>query len=224
MEKAIELRNISKVFKKKELYRNVDFVVEKGTCVGIVGQNGAGKSVLFQIMTGLVRPDQGEVYINGKQLGNNGEDFPKEVGILINTPGYIDYYSGYKNLQLLAEIQKRVGKEEIQKTMKRVGLDATDSTPVKKYSMGMKQKLGIAQAIMEQQEIIILDEPYNALDYKANRDITEILKELKKEKKTLLLTSHQHTYLEKLCDIIYCIDERKLIVFDEQQKEKYFMD
>ncbi len=222
MKSVIELRNVTKTFKNKELYRDVNLVINEGECIGFVGGNGTGKSVLFQIMTGLMPVNSGEVYVNGNKLGEKGMDFPKGVGILINEPGYIEYYSGFKNLQMLAQIQGIIGDEHIKETMKMVGLDPTDKTTVKKYSMGMKQKLGIAQAIMEKQTIIILDEPYNALDFQTNKDITRLLIRLKEEGKTLLLTSHQHDYLEKLCDRIYCIDEKRIVEFDEELREKYF--
>lgn len=223
MATTIELRNVSKSFKNKILYNQISLEIESGTCVGFVGENGVGKSVLFQIIAGIMPPDNGEVYINGSKLGVGGYDFPEDVGILINEPGYIEYYSGFKNLQLLAQIRNIITDDEIRETMKNVGLDDTDKTPVKKYSMGMKQKLGIAQAIMEKQNIIILDEPYNALDYKTNKEITKILVRLKEEGKTILMTSHQHDYLEMLCDKIYCFEEKGLIPFDKKAKEQYFL-
>lgn len=222
MKTVIELKNVSKNFKNKELYRNIDLRINEGECIGVVGENGAGKSVLFQLMTGLLPVDEGEVWVNNKQLGASGMDFPEGVGILINEPGYIEYYSGLKNLQMLAGIQNKVTTEQIKETMKLVGLNPEDKTPVKKYSMGMKQKLGIAQAIMENQSIIILDEPYNALDFQTNKDITRLLLLLKEQGKTILLTSHQHEYLEKLCDKIYCIESRRIIEFNEELKKKYF--
>ncbi len=221
MESVIKLENVSKSFGDKIIYKDVSLVINKGMTVGFVGENGSGKSVLFQLLTGLLPCDSGKITINGDTLGDQ-VDFPDNVGILINDPGYIEYLSGFRNLKLLAEIKNIIGENEIVNTMKMVGLDPEEKTPVKKYSMGMKQKLGIAQAIMEGQTIIILDEPYNALDYKTNREITEILERLKKEGKTVLLTSHQHEYLEKLCDIIYCIHKNRIVPFTEQHKKIYF--
>ena len=203
MEYAIEVKNMSKKFKRKVIYEDVSLQIRSGECVGLVGENGSGKSVLFQ-------------------LGKKGRDFPSRVGILINEPGYIETCSGYKNLLLLAEIQNIVDEKKIQETMEMVGLDYRDNTRVKKYSMGMRQKLGIAQAIMEGQTVILLDEPYNALDYKTNKEITQILLRLKEAGKTLILTSHQHVFLERLCDRIYCIDEHKVVDFDDCMREKYF--
>lgn len=219
---VIELRDVSKAFGKNILYKNVNLKVEKGEFLGFVGGNGTGKSVLFQIITGFVHADDGTVLVNGEILGKNGQDFPENVGILINEVGYIEYYSGYKNLKLLAEIRGKIEDRKIQETMRLVGLDDKDKTPVKKYSMGMKQKLGIAQAIMENQEIIILDEPYNALDYQSNQEITRILKQLKEQGKTLLITSHQHEYLKRLCDKLYCISDNQILPFTEELQEKYF--
>lgn len=221
MSKIIELNQVSKKLGVKKIYDNISLTIEEGECVGFVGENGSGKSVLFQLISGLIPVDSGTVKVGGEVLGED-KDFPENFGILINEPGYIEYYSGYKNLQLLAEIKNMVGNEEIQKTMELVGLDYRDRTPVKKYSMGMKQKLGIAQAIMEGQSVIILDEPYNALDYKTNHEITRILEQLKNQGKTLLLTSHQHGYLSKLCDTLYCIHENKIIPFTEELQKEYF--
>jgi len=222
MEKAIELKNVSKGFKNKDLYSDVNLTIQKGECVGFVGKNGSGKSVLFKIMSGLVPPDTGSVLIREKRLGDDGVDFPENVGILINEPGYIDYYSGIKNLMLLAEIRGKIGKDKIRQTMLKVGLNPDDTAPVRKYSMGMKQKLGIAQAIMEGQDIIILDEPYNALDFDSNKEISAILKMLKEDRKTLILTSHQHEYLDRLCDTLYCIHNKHIVPFTEELREEYF--
>lgn len=217
----IVLQHVSKKFKQKTVYENISLTIHDGECVGFVGENGSGKSVLFQLICGLLPVDSGTIQINDEILGEN-RDFPENVGILINEPGYIEYYSGYKNLLLLAEIQNKIGEKEVKETMERVGLDYKDKTPVKKYSMGMKQKLGIAQAIMEMQSILILDEPYNALDYKTNLEITKLLEQLKAEGKTLLLTSHQHEYLTKLCDTIYCIHEKHIVPFTGELQQKYF--
>lgn len=222
MDKAIELKNVSKKFRTNIIYKNINLEIEKGNCVGFVGGNGSGKSVLFQLITGLIPIDSGKVVVNGVELGKNNRDFPQDVGILINEPGYISYLSGLNNLLLLAEIQNLVDENKVRETMIRVGLNPDDKTPVKKYSMGMKQKLGIAQAIMEDQSIIILDEPYNALDFNTNIEITKILEGLKSEGKTILLTSHQHDYMRKLCDEMYLIKEYDIVSFDEELQKDYF--
>lgn len=222
MNTVIELKHISKSFGGKQIYRDVNLKVNAGECIGFAGRNGAGKSVLFQLMVGLLPPDSGEVRVNGELLGSGGEDFPKDVGILINETGFIGYLSGFQNLKMLAQIRNIVNDETIRETMRSVGLDDADRTPVRKYSMGMKQKLGIAQAIMENQSIVILDEPYNALDFEANREVTQILERLKGQGKTILLTSHQHQYLEKLCDKIYFICDGDIVPFTEEIRAQYF--
>lgn len=218
----MELMNISKSFKEKKLYEKVNITVGKGEAIGIVGGNGSGKSVLFKIMTGLENADSGNIVINGQKLGAEC-DFPKGVGIMVDSPGYIEYYSGYKNLLLLSEIQSVICSSDIIDVMLLVGLDPYDKKPVKTYSTGMKQKLGIAQAIMENQSIILLDEPFNALDFKTNQEIVRVLMRLKAEGKTIIMTSHQHEYLEKICDRLYIIDNQEIILFTEEIKEKYFM-
>ncbi len=219
--KIIELNQVSKKFKTNILYKDVSFAVEKGECIGIVGANGSGKSVLFKIITGLEDVSSGTVLVREKQVGNNN-DFPKGVGLLVDQPGYIEYYDGFTNLKLLAEIQNKIDDATIKKYMQQIGLNPDDRTKVKSYSVGMKQKLGITQAIMENQDIILLDEPFNALDFKTNNEVMEILKSLKENNKTLLLTSHQHEYLEKICDKLYIIDDYNIVQFNDEIKAKYF--
>ena len=218
----IRLTDVSKRFKEKVLYEDVNLSVDEGACVGIVGANGSGKSVLFKLITGLESADTGTIHVKGNLVGKD-LNFPQGVGLFVNQPGYIQYYDGLTNLKLLAEIQNKVGEETIRSFMLKVHLDPDDKTKVSNYSAGMKQKLGIAQAIMEGQDIVLLDEPFNALDYQTNNDVMEILVDLKGQGKTLLMTSHQHGYLEKLCDHLFLIVDKKLLVFDEELKRKYFL-
>jgi ABC-2 type transport system ATP-binding protein len=218
----INLVDVSKGFKEKVLYKDANLSIDGGECIGIVGANGSGKSVLFKMISGLESADSGAIYVNGKLVGQE-HDFPDGVGLFVNQPGYIEYYDGLTNLKLLAEIQHRIDEEIIRTYMEKVGLDPNDKTKVKNYSAGMKQKLGIAQAIMEDQDIVLLDEPFNALDFQTNNDVMRMLTGLKAEGKTLLMTSHQHEYLEKLCARIYLIIEKKIVVFNEETKKKYFI-
>ncbi len=217
----IEIKNISKKFKQNVLFNNASMDIKEGTTVGIVGANGSGKSVLFKLITGLEFVDEGDIFVRNKKVGKD-LDFPRDVGLFVNQPGYIDFYDGFTNLKLLADIQGKIDDEKIKKCMESVELDPANKTKVRNYSSGMKQKLGIAQAIMENQDIILLDEPFNALDFQTNVEVLGILSKLKEENKTILLTSHQHEYLDKVCDEIYIIIDKKLLPLTDEIKEKYF--
>lgn len=217
----INVQNVSKSFQQHQVLTNVHLTVEKGQTVGIVGANGSGKSVLFKVICGFIAPDQGDVFIRNKKLGTE-IDFPERVGVFINSPGFIDLYTGLQNLQFLADINGKIDDKQIRQTMELVGLQPDNQTKVKDYSLGMKQKLGIAQAIMEDQDIIILDEPFNALDYKTYHDTKEIVKKLKEKQCTILMTSHHYEDIEELCDVTYLLVDGELMELTEEAKEKYF--
>ena len=221
MSSYIELRKVSKSFGHRRILREVSLSVERGKTVGLVGANGSGKSVLFKILCGFEKPDKGDVYVRGRQLGKNGRDFPDNMGVFINSPGFIGIYSGFQNLKFLADIQGRIGEEEIAVAMDKVGLDPSDKTKVDHYSLGMKQKLGLAQAIMEGQDILILDEPFNALDYKTYEDVRTIIRMLKAEGKTIFLTSHRYKDIDQLCDQVYSIEDGRLMPITGELAERY---
>lgn len=219
MKTLIEMKNVSKAFGRRVVLKDVSLAVREGETVGIVGENGSGKSVLFKMLCGFVQPDQGSVFVRGEELGK-GRDFPENMGVFINSPGFIGIYSGFRNLKFLADIRGKIGTEEIEDAMIKVGLDPSDKTKVDHYSMGMKQKLGLAQAVMEGQDIVVLDEPFNALDYKTYGDIKEIIRMMKAEGKTIFLTSHRFEDIEQLCDKIYMIEECRVTALTEEYADR----
>ena len=221
MTPCIEVNHLSKTYSGQEILRDVSLIVGSGSTVGLVGANGSGKSVLFKAICGFVRPDSGSVKVGGVTLGEHS-DFPENIGVFINSPGFIGIYSGFKNLQFLASIRGVITDEQIREAMRKVGLDPANKAKVDNYSLGMKQKLGLAQAIMEDQEILVLDEPFNALDFKTYNDVKEIIRTLQSEGKTILLTSHNYEDLDQLCDEVYIIDDGAVVPVTEDLIARYF--
>ena len=205
METCIEVQNVVKRFRDQVVLKNVSISFEKGKIHGIVGRNGSGKTVLFECICGLMHPEEGVILVNGKRVGRD-VDMPEDIGAIIEAPGFLPNYSGYKNLRFLANIRRKIGKEEILNVLKTVGLDPESRKHVGKYSLGMRQRLGIAQAIMEDPEILILDEPMNGLDNAGVQDIRALLLELKAQGKTILLASHNHEDIAALCDTVHEMD------------------
>lgn len=205
METCIEVQNAVKRFRDQVVLKNVSISFEKGKIHGIVGRNGSGKTVLFKCICGLMHPEEGVIRVNGKRVGRD-VDMPEDIGAIIEAPGFLPNYSGYKNLRFLANIRRKIGKEEILNVLKTVGLDPESRKHVGKYSLGMRQRLGIAQAIMEDPEILILDEPMNGLDNAGVQDIRALLLELKAQGKTILLASHNHEDIAALCDTVHEMD------------------
>lgn len=205
METCIEVQNVVKRFRDQVVLKNVSISFEKGQIHGIVGRNGSGKTVLFKCICGLMHPEEGVIRVNGKRVGRD-VDMPEDIGAIIEAPGFLPNYSGYKNLRFLANIRRKIGKAEILNVLKTVGLDPESRKHVGKYSLGMRQRLGIAQAIMEDPEILILDEPMNGLDNAGVQDIRALLLELKAQGKTILLASHNHEDIAALCDTVHEMD------------------
>ena len=205
METCIEVQNVVKRFRDQVVLKNVSISFEKGKIHGIVGRNGSGKTVLFKCICGLMHPEEGVIRVNGKRVGRD-VDMPEDIGAIIEAPGFLPNYSGYKNLRFLANIRRKIGKEEILNVLKTVGLDPESRKHVGKYSLGMRQRLGIAQAIMEDPEILILDEPMNGLDNAGVQDIRALLLGLKTQGKTILLASHNHEDIAALCDTVHEMD------------------
>ncbi len=205
MENAIIVEEISKSYKGINVLNHVSVSFEKGKIHGIIGRNGSGKTVLIKIICGLVRPDEGRVQVNGKVIGKD-VDFPENIGVIIEAPGFLPSLSAYKNLDYLASLRGVIGKEQIRNAISMVGLDPDEKKHVGKYSLGMKQRLGLAQAIMENPEILILDEPMNALDKNGVTEIRELLLRLKENGKTILIVSHNSDDIHMLCDTVHEMD------------------
>lgn len=198
----IEVKNLSKSFKENQILENVSITFSEGKIYGLAGRNGSGKSVFLKIITGLYAKDAGTILYNSKEI-NFQKEFPHGVGALIEKPNFFNNLSGYENLKLLANIQNKISNDEILKSLEIVNLTEEKDKKYAKYSLGMKQKLGIAQAIMEQPEVIILDEPFNGIEEFSVKKIKEYLKSLKKQGKTIILSSHIKEDLQELCDFIY---------------------
>ena len=205
MDAAIIVSHVYKSFDEEEVLHDVNHEFEEGKIHGIVGNNGSGKTVLFKCICGFLRPTKGKIMVDYQQVGKD-MDFPEDMGIIIETPGFLPYASGMKNLQILASLNRKVNNNQIAKTIKRVGLDPKIKKPVSKYSLGMRQRLGIAQAIMEDPRILILDEPFNGLDKHGVEDMRGLIKELKERKKTILLASHNQGDIDELCDTVCEMD------------------
>lgn len=213
METVIKIKNVTKRFKEVEVLKNISAEFEKGKIHGIVGRNGSGKSVLFKAICGFINIDSGEIWIRDEKLWRD-IDVPSDVGIIIDSSGFLPYYSGLKNLKFLASLNRKIDIKKIREIMLKVGLDPDSKKHVSKYSLGMRQRLSIAQAIMEDQDIIILDEPMNGLDKNGVDNIRNILLELKKEGKTLLLASHNTEDIKILCDKVYEMESGILTVIE----------
>lgn len=180
-----------------------------GKIYGIIGRNGSGKTVLLKCICGLMDTTDGTVSVNGKIVGKD-VDFPENIGFIIENPGFLPHYSGFKNLKYLASIRGTITDDDIRRCIRTVGLDPDDKKSVKHYSLGMKQRLGLAQAMMENPDILILDEPMNALDSIGVSDIREILLDLKEQGKLVILASHIHEDIEILCDEVMKIEDGKV--------------
>lgn len=201
----IFVENVTKTFGDQEVLRTVCVKFEMGKIYGIVGRNGSGKTVLPKCICGLLYPQAGTVTVGGKVVGKD-VDYPENVGFIIETPGFLPRYSGLKNLKYLASVRGKVKEDEIRKYMELVGLNPDDKKHVGNYSLGMKQRLGIAQALMENPDILILDEPMNALDNNGVEEIRTVLLKMKEQGKLIIIASHVRDDIDILCDEVYGID------------------
>ena len=210
MEKdVIIVEKLMLVIKKRVILNDVSVAFERGKIHGLIGRNGSGKTMLMKCICGFIHPTSGSIHVNGKEIGKD-IDYPENMGIIIETPGFISRYSGRKNLKVLAELNNKIKLEVINDSMSKLGLDPELTIPVRKYSLGMRQRLGLAQAIMEDPDIMILDEPMNGLDKRGVSDVRELLMNLRGQGKTIILASHSSEDIALLCDKTYEIENGAL--------------
>lgn len=202
MENIININEVTKKFKNDLIIKKLSLTFYGGNIYGFIGRNGSGKTVLMKMISGFLKPDTGFIEVNGKILGHDC-DFPDSMGILIENPGFLRNCTGFQNLKYLAQIKQEIGDEKIKQLMEYMGLDWKNKKKVGRYSLGMRQRLGIVQAIMEEPEILLLDEPMNGLDENGIDLVRELLKKKKKEGKIVIISSHNKEDIEVLCDVIF---------------------
>ncbi|MFZ3129846.1 MAG: ATP-binding cassette domain-containing protein [Desulfosporosinus sp.] len=210
-ENILVIKEVTKKFKNVTVLSNVSISFEAGKIHGIIGRNGSGKTVLFKCICGFMPLTSGQIFVDGRQVGRE-IDVPQDIGTIIEAPGFLPNYSGFRNLKLLSLIGKKIDDAGIRESIKRVGLDPDSKKWVSKYSLGMRQRLGIAQAFMENPSILILDEPMNGLDKHGVEDVRQLILDLKEEGKTILIASHNSEDIARLCDTVCEMDGGRLTV------------
>ncbi len=206
----IEVSHVYKAFRGIEALKDISLYCRSGNIYGFVGHNGSGKTVLFKCICGFLAYDRGEIRINGKMMGKD-TDMLENAGIIIEEPGFLRKWSAYYNLEFLYTIRNKRDKAHLYSVLEKVGLEPRLRRPVGKYSLGMKQRLAIAQAIMENPDILILDEPMNGLDKKGVEEMRELLLEMKSEGKLILLASHNREDIDMLCDEVYEMENGHMV-------------
>ena len=206
---TIEVKSVTKVLRKITVLEDVNLILESGTIYGLRGVNGSGKTMLMRLLAGLIRPTRGEVFLDGKQLGKD-LSFPPDMGMLIENPAFLDGYTAAQNLRLLAGIRKKVGEERIREILEQVGLGWEDKRKYRQFSLGMKQRLGIAGAVLEHPQLLLIDEPTNALDTDGVEMVQELLLEEKKRGALIVLACHDFSILQSLSDVLYSVKEGRV--------------
>ncbi len=209
----IIMKDISKVIKKNIILRDINLNMKSGKIYGLIGTNGSGKTMLMRLLAGLIRPSEGEIIVNGHRV-EYGKKLYFDMGVIIEKPEFFNDLTGMENLEMLAKLKGKIGKDEMIDAMNRVQLDPHNEKKVKEYSLGMRQRLGIAQAIMEDPEVLILDEVTNALDEEGIKMVYEVLNEEKKKGKIIIISSHNRIDIDTLCDEIYLVKNQSLQVGD----------
>ena len=212
---CVKIEHVTKRFGEDLVLKEVNLTLKVGQVYGVVGNNGSGKTVLMKCICGFLPVTTGTIRVFGKEIGRD-VDFPESLGVIIETPGFLTQYTGAKNLEILADMKRMISKADIRLILKKVGLDPDMKKPVGKYSLGMRQRLGIAQAIMERPKLLILDEPFNGLDKRGAQDVCELFVELKEKGTTILLAAHNVMEMEWLCDTVCEMDAGQLEVVYEK--------
>lgn len=206
---TIEVKSVTKVLRKITVLEDVNLILESGTIYGLRGVNGSGKTMLMRLIAGLIRPTRGEVFLDGKQLGKD-LSFPPDMGMLIENPAFLDGYTAAQNLRLLAGIRKKVGEERIREILEQVGLGWEDKRKYRQFSLGMKQRLGIAGAVLEHPQLLLIDEPTNALDTDGIQMVQRLLLEEKSRGALIVLACHDFSILQGLSDVLYSVKEGRV--------------
>lgn len=214
MEHIIEMVNVTKTIRKSTVVNRVSFKLTSDKVTGLMGINGSGKTMLMRLMTGLIRPTEGTITIDGKEL-HKEISFPQSCGLLLENPAFIDSYSGYGNLELLTSVRGKASRDDIRDAIAMVGLDPDDKKKYRKYSLGMKQRLGIAAAIVESPDIVIMDEPTNSLDTEGVSMLKNVIKEQKNRGALVVLSCHDMHILRELSDTIYKIENGCIVDREE---------
>jgi len=214
----IEINNVSKKMKKDYILKNIDLTLNSGVITGFSGINGSGKTMLMRMIAGLIKPSEGTIIIGDKQLWKD-ISFPQSIGILIENPAFLDSYSGLENLWMIASINKRIDKNQVREVISSVGLNPDDKKKYKKYSLGMKQRLGIAAALMEKPEIILLDEPTNALDSSGIEMLKKLIINERSRGALIVISCHDANILKELSDEVYYLKEGSISDYQKIKKE-----
>ena len=218
MRDVIRVMDVSKSFGEETVLHHISYDFKEGRIYGIVGNNGSGKTVLMKCICGFLIPDSGEITVNYKRIGKD-MDFPQDTGIIIETPGFLPNLTGMRNL--LASLRKKIDKKAVAEAIRAVGLDPEMKKPVSKYSLGMRQRLGIAQALMEDPSLLILDEPFNGLDKHGVSQMHELILAQKKKGKTILLSSHSQKDIDVLCDVVCEMDGGVMHCIRDRMEDTY---
>lgn len=205
-----KIENVSKIIRGNSVIEHVSMELTSGKVFGFRGINGSGKTMLMRLIAGLIYPTKGQITVDNKILGRD-INFQENMGLLIENPAFLDNYSGFANLKLLSSIQDKIDDKQIRRTLERVGLEPDSKKKYKKYSLGMKQKLGIAAAVLEKPELLILDEPANALDEEGVERLKKIVQEEKERGALIILSCHDAYLLEEMSDVIYLLQDGKLL-------------